>query len=533
MPTPKTLFLVAALFAAVTAAGLLRGQTDSTVPSVPAPPSPPNAPLAPPPDLDLPPRPAVPTVVALPEDELPPAGSAANAEVKLYPSLAKPPAESALRVIALRHCDAREVAQVVRQLYDEDGLSTAVEERTNSIILRGEPARLDEVSALLERLDSSATPSAGAAQVRRYVESGRTAAQPAQTLREAVPTPGVELHKMFVPLVAPGQYGYVPVEEATSAQVGAIRNMYHERDRQAQRLAEQYRRDAATAADEARDEMRGRLREAVREAFAARQELQRGELDALRERLSRIERQLQMREQLRDKIVERRVDELLNPDLRWDERARAPSTAVTSAAGAEPPAPARVPPAAVPAPNAVWNAVPPVPALPGVVGELRFDPSGLPTPLAPRSDLATMLRKPDEFVSLFLRLKSDIRKREPLDEPTDLLKASLEMLRAEFTAQLALLESEVQAATSALEAAQAEHDRLANLVAQGAASDAGLPRAKAAVQRAAAQQRQVSALLNLYRKADELLSIEPLDDAPAASNAPPAPAAPDSAPPSP
>jgi hypothetical protein len=80
------------------------------------------------------------------------------------------------------------------------------------------------------------------------------------------------------------------------------------------------------------------LRQQVAEAFEARQQLQRAELDWHRQRLARIEQQIAEREPIKDRVIDRRVDDLLNPDLQWD-----PSKSQTSPAFAGPPAPDTTP----------------------------------------------------------------------------------------------------------------------------------------------------------------------------------------------
>ncbi len=69
------------------------------------------------------------------------------------------------------------------------------------------------------------------------------------------------------------------------------------------------------------DASRAHLRDQVSRAFDARQELQEAELNALRQRLTRIDQQITARQSNRDTIIDRRVEELLNPHLRWEESA--------------------------------------------------------------------------------------------------------------------------------------------------------------------------------------------------------------------
>lgn len=60
-----------------------------------------------------------------------------------------------------------------------------------------------------------------------------------------------------------------------------------------------------------------RLRESVGKAFAARQTLQRLEAELLRDRLRQVDVRLQDRDRLRDRIIQRRVEELTNSNLDW------------------------------------------------------------------------------------------------------------------------------------------------------------------------------------------------------------------------
>jgi len=62
-------------------------------------------------------------------------------------------------------------------------------------------------------------------------------------------------------------------------------------------------------------------------AFAIRQKLQQSELAAIRSRLAGVEKQIEAREQIRDRIIQRRLEELLDPTLQWatEELAGVPS----------------------------------------------------------------------------------------------------------------------------------------------------------------------------------------------------------------
>ena len=48
-----------------------------------------------------------------------------------------------------------------------------------------------------------------------------------------------------------------------------------------------------------------------------RQQLQRAELQKVRDQLKRIEQSIETRERIKDEIIDHRVEELLNPELHW------------------------------------------------------------------------------------------------------------------------------------------------------------------------------------------------------------------------
>ncbi len=60
------------------------------------------------------------------------------------------------------------------------------------------------------------------------------------------------------------------------------------------------------------------MRDTVRQAFESRQNLQRAELAEFARRLKCIQQSIEMREQVSQQIIDRRVQELLNPNLEWE-----------------------------------------------------------------------------------------------------------------------------------------------------------------------------------------------------------------------
>lgn len=76
------------------------------------------------------------------------------------------------------------------------------------------------------------------------------------------------------------------------------------------------------------------LKAHLQSAFELKMQLEELQVKELQSRLSRLERQIGQRKEIRDKIVERRAAELLNPDASWETTATKTSVAVPPIAGA-------------------------------------------------------------------------------------------------------------------------------------------------------------------------------------------------------
>jgi hypothetical protein len=101
--------------------------------------------------------------------------------------------------------------------------------------------------------------------------------------------------------------GFIP----KSSQTADLRTQYEAANKQAHDLAESLRKtpDAAKKSE---------LRTAVQRAFTLRQSLLRAELQEIQARLEKTQQSLDMRDRSTDQIVDRRVEDLLNPELKWD-----------------------------------------------------------------------------------------------------------------------------------------------------------------------------------------------------------------------
>ncbi len=63
--------------------------------------------------------------------------------------------------------------------------------------------------------------------------------------------------------------------------------------------------------------LRADLRAAVQQTFAARQEIQRAELAEFTRRLQRMQQSIDARDRIADKVIDRRLEELLDPNVAW------------------------------------------------------------------------------------------------------------------------------------------------------------------------------------------------------------------------
>src|SRR4029079_15513476 len=217
------------------------------------------------------------------------------------------PDETQIKVLALRNARATDAERIIRQLFGNDLHSIASDARTNSLIIRGPAAETNIVYHLMVRLDEqSETPVPSA--TRSTTES-----------KSAAPT------------------------KASANLTG----QYEAKEQEAARLPQTIR-ELQTAPKEhewAIKDLSAQLRRAVTEAFASRQQLHQAEVGQLQARIAGIQQALKMRDKLSNEIIDKRVKDLLNPDLQWEgtdagtsKTAATTATASTaSTASAQPP----------------------------------------------------------------------------------------------------------------------------------------------------------------------------------------------------
>ena len=99
--------------------------------------------------------------------------------------------------------------------------------------------------------------------------------------------------------------------------IDGLRQQSDALEKRARSLSDQLRKplpDPATG-----ETLKSQLRDTVRQAFENRQNLQRAELAKFAQRLKGIQESIESRDKVSEQIIDRRVEELLDPNLKWDE----------------------------------------------------------------------------------------------------------------------------------------------------------------------------------------------------------------------
>lgn len=212
----------------------------------------------------------------------------------------KPSEARSVEVFALKFVDAASIVPTLEQLLRDD-IRVVVKPETNKLIFSGTIAALDEFRKLVVLLDvnpeeqkdeakvprtKNATSPAEIDQARRaYESSERIAFQIASEIRRLKETP--------------------PTQEPSPFNIAA---------------------------------MQDNLRLQVSRSFRSRQTLQEAELAVIEAQLHEARESIAMRNRIEDQIIERRVADLLNPNLKWDtpltaDRARPESKSIPKTIG--------------------------------------------------------------------------------------------------------------------------------------------------------------------------------------------------------
>jgi hypothetical protein len=210
-----------------------------------------------------------------------------------HPPAEQSPAAQMISVFHLKHIPASSAERILKQIFARARVTIAAEEGTNRIVVSAAKKDMDQITELLNSLD----------QEHVAVEADKAAAAASVTPPRNMPA--AELAKA-----------------------------YAAKEEQAAHLAGEIRKAAGENANQpALESRKSELRRTVSEAFALRQQLHRAELAELAQRMQHIEQNLQAKSRISDAIITRRVEDLLNPDLRWDEPLPHARFAQTSSEG--------------------------------------------------------------------------------------------------------------------------------------------------------------------------------------------------------
>ena len=224
-----------------------------------------------------------------------------------------------VRVIKLQHSHARELSEVILQVFNNEPIRITVDERTNSLIVVAPPQPYRQIEALIQALDTE-QPRA------TTVELTREADTPPPITREATSN---------LPTAASS-------EPLTRQQYEA----YRQAEQKALRLAMQYPRaqaEASTGNPQQAQKLRDELHDLISEAFDARQQFQQAQIEHMRKRLEAAERRLKERQKQREAVVTQRLAQMLSP-----EPATRPIAPPSPRGESTPPAAAPTAPAAAP-----------------------------------------------------------------------------------------------------------------------------------------------------------------------------------------
>ncbi len=213
------------------------------------------------------------------------------------------PDGSQIKVFTLKNIRAKEAERTITQLFARDVQSIAADERSNSLIVRGASHELNLIYQIVTRLDELDA---------RLPQAGRSGQGESTT---------------------DGKFGGLIAKPAGST--SELAGKYEQLDGEAKRLARQLRE--LQAAPEAHagpiKDLTALLHKVVTEAFAARQALHQAEVAQFQERVADIQQTLKTRDKLSKEIIDKRVKDLLNPELEWQAAGGGAAVGGNAAAG--------------------------------------------------------------------------------------------------------------------------------------------------------------------------------------------------------
>jgi hypothetical protein len=224
-------------------------------------------------------------------------------------------------VLHLKNARAKDVAEKIEQLFTDKTRNLVVDERTNSLMLRGDEKLIRDVEQIVQILDED-VPVVG-----EQVNADLNSVPSMKTSGETLPVPatrspfgGENSDRMSAVEGSLASNPPVPIAE--------YRRRLADLETPVMQLAEKVRAVETSLGKDHPDAVKQRtgLRALVQKTFAERQEIQRAELAEFTRRLQRMQQAIETREKIVDKIVDRRVEVLLNPDVDWRDSISTAST---------------------------------------------------------------------------------------------------------------------------------------------------------------------------------------------------------------
>ena len=203
-------------------------------------------------------------------------------------------AQPELSVLSLQNSRASTTAELLRQIFEGQSTTISADQRANTIVVRAPREILDQITALVLRLDEPSD---------LKEASGET-----KTTSGSADTGGIVSQQK--------QGATAPALEA----IAGLRREYDLMEQRAAATAQQLQQLRTNGKPQSREstKLEQQLRKEVSDAFAARQELHQAEVASLQQRVSQLQQTMSARSRIQDQIIDRRVQDLLNPNLRWD-----------------------------------------------------------------------------------------------------------------------------------------------------------------------------------------------------------------------
>ena len=102
----------------------------------------------------------------------------------------------------------------------------------------------------------------------------------------------------------------------TNGNVTELRRRFEQLDQECRAVTGKLKGPISDSAE--RGKLEASLHDRVRQAFVVRQQLRQAELADFTKRLGDLQRSIELRDRNAEKIIVRRVEELLDPNLEWD-----------------------------------------------------------------------------------------------------------------------------------------------------------------------------------------------------------------------